>query len=493
MGQTVCAQSPIVSVLTSNTSVPTNPDNNINGAGYIFSVWTGTANFNIKYASDPAADITQVTNFSTSSFSNIQIVSFPSAIAVVNRVANATLTDTRNFITSWNRISTAPLGGATSGNFDCVAPKVISMETALLSNNINSGYDNVFENSPSQPHYNNIERLDYIIPTGANPISNLDQMGFAVFDRGIGDSFKIAAITSIDALNNPTGYGNLLTVIPGNYSAAGLLGSGFDYTIFVSDPLVSAGDHRPSTRSNQNIRGVFISLTDLGIVSNQVIYGYSLFGQDVDPTLGHVLTNPSSFPNNTSSPAVLDLVNVVGFFKTSSALLPVKLTSFTVAPSGNQMTIAWKTETEQNIRNFAVEKSNNFINWETIRMIMPANTVNGAAYKIADNNISNGRYYYRIKTIDNDGSFEYSKVVMAEMKSIQSVKAVANGGKIIVHSNTPFASVELFDISGRKISSINQTLSNSDIEIPVNHLQHGIYLLTLTTYKGVRKLLTVSL
>jgi hypothetical protein len=488
------AQSAITAITTSDLPVATNTENNIKGAGYAFSNWTSVANFTINYSSDASADITQITSFNTASFSSIQVVAIPGAIAKVRRVANADITDTRDFITTWNRISSGPLAGAASGTFNCISPKVISMEAALLTNNINSGYDNAFENQLSQPHYNNIERIDYIIPSGIVPLLNLNEMGFPIFDRGIGDDFKIAAITGVDASNNPTSYGNLVSVTAANFSAAGLLASNFDYTIFVSDPLVASGEHRPSTRANQNIRGVFISLLNLGIAINQRIYGYSLFAQDVNPAMGHVLTNPATFPTNTNFAGVLDLVNVTGLFKTSSAVLPVKISSLTASLQSKGVVIKWETAMEQNIQNFSVEKSTNSTDWEQVQTVLPSNNPSGSVYQLTDNDIKKGgKYYYRIKTTDLDGSAEYSKVVMVEAEPDKSIAVRFFNSKIIVNSNSEIASVQLIDIPGRILNSFRPSGRVTSVEMPVNNLAPGVYLIKVLTKNGEKKVAKIVL
>lgn len=484
------AQSAITSITTSNSSVATNSETNIFSAGFPFSFWVPAANFSINYSTDPANDITSITSFNTASFVNFLVAPVPGAIAVIKREPNIFIPDARNFITSWNHISAAPIAGDITGTFDCIAPKVTSMEASLLSNNINSGYDNTFQNSYNNPHYNNIERVDYIIPGGVLPILNLDEIGVAVFDRGVGDDFKIAAITGVDAFNNPTAYSNLVSVSSADFSSAGLLASDMEYTIFVSDPLVASGEHRPSTKNHQNIRGVFISFIDLGIATNQLIYGYSLFGQDVDPGLGHILTNPSTFPTNSNYTSALDLLNITGIYKTNNGVLPVKITSVIASLISNSIQVSWKAFIEDNVQNYVVERSNNSFDWQEINNSIPAYTHSGSSYTIIDRKItgnSASSYFYRIKSVNKDGSKNYSPVVMVETKQSNPITTQYTGNKITVRSNTEIIQAQLFDNSGRIIFSANHLSSTTVLDIPVSNSSRGLYIVSIINKNGRRK------
>ena len=481
----VYCQVPITLITTSNANAATNTENPINGAGYSFSSWvTSGTSFTVNYASAASGDITSISTVNTASLIGMVVVPV-TAIAKVQRVANAAITDNRNFITNWNKISSGPLAGATTGTFNCISPKVASMQAALLTNNINSGYDNTFQNSAASPHYNNIERVDYIIPAGIKALTNAGEIGVPVFDRGVGDDFKIAAITSIDASNNPTGYGTLVSVLAANFSAAGLLGTAFDYTIFISDPLVAGGEHRPSTRGTQDIRGVFISFQNMGIAVNQKIYGYSLFGQDVVvPT--HTLTNPATFPNNTNFGSVLDLVNVMGVVKTNNVVLPVKLTSFTAGFGNNTVTLNWATSFEENLLRFIIEKSSDGIQWNELASVNATNASNGSQYQLTDREVYLNRYYYRIKMVNSNGSADYSKTVAVSTGRPGTTFVRYNNfsNSLMVYSNKQIGQVNLLSINGQLIQS-NQLPNNvTTSAIPLKKLVPGIYIVHVDLTDG---------
>lgn len=480
------AQSPITQIGYSNNSIPTQTETNINGAGYSFSQWTTASNFTVNYGSTATNDILSVTSFTAGGNNFIPLTS-PNAIIKVRRAANAAINDQRDFITYWSKCSTSPLPGALSGTIDCDAPKITSMEVAMSSNNINCGYDNLFNNTIAAPHYGNVERVDYVVPNGFLAISMPDKAGFAVFDRGNGDDFKIAAITSVDASGNPTGYKTLITVPASKFSATGLLQSSFDYVIFVSDPNVASGQSRPSTKSNQNIKGVYISFQDLGIAVNETIYGYSLFGQDVDPASGHVLKDPSTFPVNSSFGGALDPLNVFTLFQSGIVVLPVKLNAFAGVYNKSSKTVdlRWSTSSEQGLKYFSVEKSNNSTDWAGINNLTASGNNTGSNYFFTDNNLGmDPNLYYRLKMNNDDGNIQYSDIVFFRQPQPNEINLMISKTGLVIKTDIDVRNVKLFDMSGNQVISQNEKKPEGDIEISINSLPAGMYIVVLTDRKN---------
>jgi uncharacterized protein (TIGR03790 family) len=101
---------------------------------------------------------------------------------------------------------------------------------------------------------------------------------------------------------------------------------------------------------------------------------------------------------------------------TSTHPLPVQLTSFTATAAKNSVHLNWHTASETNCYGFEVEKktisgqqstvSNQ--QWVKVGFVNGAGTSNSLHdYRFSDQILSNGRYAYRIKQIDNDGLFTY--------------------------------------------------------------------------------------
>ena len=103
-----------------------------------------------------------------------------------------------------------------------------------------------------------------------------------------------------------------------------------------------------------------------------------------------------------------DLTTTIG-----GGALPVELSSFTATLNGNTIQLRWKTETEVNNYGFEIERSIDNSNWINIKFIGGSGNSNSPQnYQYFDSNIEqSGNYYYRLKQIDNDGTYEYSDVI----------------------------------------------------------------------------------
>jgi uncharacterized delta-60 repeat protein len=106
----------------------------------------------------------------------------------------------------------------------------------------------------------------------------------------------------------------------------------------------------------------------------------------------------------------------------SSGPLPVELTSFSASVRGNGVELFWETATESNNYGFEIERLQirnlNFEirNWSQVGFIAGSGTTTSPRqYSFDDNNVVAGRYSYRIKQIDKDGSFKYTQTAEVEV------------------------------------------------------------------------------
>jgi hypothetical protein len=105
--------------------------------------------------------------------------------------------------------------------------------------------------------------------------------------------------------------------------------------------------------------------------------------------------------------------NDVNFYSQGSPIpLPVELTSFSASIIKNGVKLNWETETEVNNYGFEIHRSAQNDNWEEIGFVEGhGNSNSPKKYSFIDNGIVTGNYFYRLKQIDNDGTYDYSKVI----------------------------------------------------------------------------------
>ncbi|MCE1188426.1 MAG: endonuclease [Ignavibacteria bacterium] len=92
-------------------------------------------------------------------------------------------------------------------------------------------------------------------------------------------------------------------------------------------------------------------------------------------------------------------------------LLPVELVSFNVKQVKENVVLAWKTATEVNNYGFYVERSQDGISWDNLGMVRGAGSTSEAhSYLFNDRPVSAGKYQYRLRQVDNNGTTTFSSI-----------------------------------------------------------------------------------
>jgi uncharacterized protein (TIGR02145 family) len=96
--------------------------------------------------------------------------------------------------------------------------------------------------------------------------------------------------------------------------------------------------------------------------------------------------------------------------------LPVELGLLTAVANGRTVQLIWETKTEKNSDKFNIERKTVGADWGLIGSVKAAVLSNSPKqYSYTDKNLLSGQYQYRLKMIDNDGTFNYSSIVEAEV------------------------------------------------------------------------------
>ncbi|MFZ1517220.1 MAG: T9SS type A sorting domain-containing protein [Ignavibacteriaceae bacterium] len=113
--------------------------------------------------------------------------------------------------------------------------------------------------------------------------------------------------------------------------------------------------------------------------------------------------------------------------------LPVELTSFSATTIGKDVKLSWNTATEINNYGFEVERkghtstSLSMTNWDKIGFVNGNGNSNSPKnYSFVDDKVSTGKYSYRLKQIDNDGQFEYSKSIEVDINGVKKFELTQN-------------------------------------------------------------------
>ncbi|MDZ7261652.1 MAG: DUF362 domain-containing protein [candidate division KSB1 bacterium] len=92
--------------------------------------------------------------------------------------------------------------------------------------------------------------------------------------------------------------------------------------------------------------------------------------------------------------------------------VPVEWSYFSAEEKDGKVILNWCTQTETNCYGFGVERSQDNINFKKVGFVKgKETTIVPQSYEFVDTAISVGTYYYRLKQIDNDGTFQYSQTI----------------------------------------------------------------------------------
>jgi len=173
----------------------------------------------------------------------------------------------------------------------------------------------------------------------------------------------------------------------------------------------------------------------------------------------------------------------------SCVLLPVELTEFKVEiKNDHEASLTWKTASETNNMGFEVQRANfNEINWETIGFKEGSgDSYELVSYNFVDNAPIFGINYYRLKQIDYDGNFEYSKVISFDIRNKGTSLKVANTvvkDYLFLNYESQSVSIQngfVSDMFGRKIMDIKSGEDNLNL----TSLQAGQYIISIQLNNG---------
>jgi uncharacterized repeat protein (TIGR01451 family) len=93
--------------------------------------------------------------------------------------------------------------------------------------------------------------------------------------------------------------------------------------------------------------------------------------------------------------------------------LPVTLTSFMAAEDGDVVNVTWATSIEEHVKQFEVLRSSNGTDFITIGTVKPGKH----SYRFTDKQPLKGYNYYRLRSVDADGTFSLSTIVLVNLKN----------------------------------------------------------------------------
>jgi hypothetical protein len=172
--------------------------------------------------------------------------------------------------------------------------------------------------------------------------------------------------------------------------------------------------------------------------------------------------------------------------------LPVTLVNFKGHLAEAYVLLDWQTVSEVNAAHFVVERSRDGVRFGPVATVKSkGNTSDVQLYQARDVNPLPGMCYYRLKMVNTDGRFEYSKIVSIS-RYIGNAGSNAlypnpnQGRRLYVACTDPAAHlVAVYDLVGHKVLYQETNVGGGKWEVTFGHgLRPGVYLAVVAGKAG---------
>jgi hypothetical protein len=177
----------------------------------------------------------------------------------------------------------------------------------------------------------------------------------------------------------------------------------------------------------------------------------------------------------------LDVAAFSGFFiHTLPRVLPVTLVSFTGSfqPEIPAVVLNWETASEQNCDYFEVQKLQADGSYKAIGTVgCSGNSNEPRYYTFNDLNYNIGSNIYRLRQVDYDGDFEYSRSIDIPVATANSFSYKAWTDQVFLYAEaTERGQLEVLDLKGSLINSL-QIEAGQRIQLYAANWPKGMYLM----------------
>jgi Secretion system C-terminal sorting domain/Fibronectin type III domain len=178
-----------------------------------------------------------------------------------------------------------------------------------------------------------------------------------------------------------------------------------------------------------------------------------------------------------------------------NVVLAVELKDIQANATGKSNKVSWTTASEKNNAHFVIERSATGENgWANIGKVKSFGNTNAETNYSFNDNDPLSISYYRLRSVDNNGKEEVSKVVSVYRKTgklnIAKVSPVPSSDFItldVESLNEANGLVTISDITGRVVSTQKVSLKEgfSQLTLSLNNIVNGTYILSLTNQEAV--------
>ena len=166
---------------------------------------------------------------------------------------------------------------------------------------------------------------------------------------------------------------------------------------------------------------------------------------------------------------------------TANSVLPVTGLELKAVKNSQNVTLNLTTRSEINTSHFEIERSNDGNIFEVLGQVKAkGNTTTTSNYTFVDQDLLSEYTYYRVKSVDTDGKYRYSNMVVVEGLALDGVYVYPTLATSFVKIAHPKAnggnSIAIYSISGNKVLSSTVEAGSTESTVDVSKLSTGTYI-----------------
>lgn len=169
-------------------------------------------------------------------------------------------------------------------------------------------------------------------------------------------------------------------------------------------------------------------------------------------------------------------------------VLPLNLLQFSAGLTPeNKVVAVWRTENENNVMGYRIQRSKNGVEWEYVQFVPAKNLPGLQEYSVTDHLPFSGKSFYRLEIAEFNKEAVFSKVVIIHnLKMIRRAVIFPNpvSGYAFIRiflEQSADLSFKILNVSGAEVRSYTRKAQSgeTDIPIPVSDMYPGVYLLRI--------------
>ncbi|HMI77242.1 MAG TPA: PQQ-dependent sugar dehydrogenase [Ferruginibacter sp.] len=164
---------------------------------------------------------------------------------------------------------------------------------------------------------------------------------------------------------------------------------------------------------------------------------------------------------------------------TTQAPVPVTMLQFNAKAFTGYNELKWKTTNEQNLSHYEIEFSSDGMNYIIAGRTNAMNSPVENNYSFRHLLSSFTKLFYRIKSIDKDGSNTYSNVIALDSKERTDIKVyptLITGNHLNIISAKPVDQVSFFSADGKNVFQTKLNDLSGTISISIPRIPKGLYI-----------------